>query len=562
MKSKYEVDESVAVDTERDEAKPETNGTGVAKEVNGAEPTAAAATEPGAGTETGAETKASAAAVEPAGKAEPEVEASPAAKTEPEPLAEATAEPEAAAPEAAAPEAAAPEAAEPEAKTPSAVEPEPDVESGSKPAESEPAESEATESEPAESAATESAATESKDTEASTESETDSVEPPAPALPGPSDRPSWRQPATLLATTKSRILAGVALVVVLALAGGGFYWYKSTHLAEGVAFRVDGQDVTVSQLDDDVQTDKALFGVQPPTEGPKLDQFRRDFAKATAVSMIIDKAAADRQVAIADRQVSDVLARYITQYYGEGPEGHDKYVQALGNQGTSEAKVLAELKRQMVLQQLVTQVTSGVTVSDQEVQQAFDQRRAQLGTPELRDIHNIVVASQVDADQVIAQLNSGANFEQVAQQRSMDDSTKDKGGDLGPVSAQDLEPQYAAQAFAAPVGAVFGPVQTRGGFNVGRVIQAQPPQPAVFDKIKDQLRQRLISEKSATVWGSYLTDLIKKAGVRYSDTYRPADPDALPSAGQPAPGQQGAPAAGQPAPAAGQPAPAGQPGAA
>jgi peptidyl-prolyl cis-trans isomerase C len=386
------------------------------------------------------------------------------------------------------------------------------------------------------------------------------VELPAPAVPGPSDRPSWRQPATLLATTKSRILAGVALVVVLALAGGGFYWYKNTHLAEGVAFRVDGQDVTVSQLDDDVQTDKALFGVQPPTEGPKLDQFRRDFAKATAVSMIIDKAAADRQVAIADRQVSDVLARYITQYYGEGPEGHDKYVQALGNQGTSEAKVLAELKRQMVLQQLVTQVTSGVTVSDQEVQQAFDQRRAQLGTPELRDIHNIVVASQVDADQVIAQLNSGANFEQVAQQRSMDDSTKGKGGDLGPVSAQDLEPQYAAQAFAAPVGAVFGPVQTRGGFNVGRVIQAQPPQPAVFDKIKDQLRQRLISEKSATVWGSYLTDLIKKAGVRYSDTYRPADPDALPSAGQPAPGQQGAPAAGQPAPAAGQPAPAGQPG--
>jgi peptidyl-prolyl cis-trans isomerase C len=516
MKSKYEVDESVAVDTERDEAKPETNGTGVAKEVNGAEPTAAAAMELGSGTEATAESE----AAEPAA-------AEPGAKT-------ATA---------VEPEAAEPEAAEPEAKTATAVEPEPD-------AKTEPE----NRSEPA--------------AEPSTEPETDSVEPPPAALPGSSDRPSWRQPATLLATTKSRILAGVVLVVVLALAGGGFYWFKSTHLAEGVAFRVDGQDVTVSQLDDDVQTDKALFGVQPPTEGPKLDQFRRDFAKATAVSMIIDKAAADRQVAIADRQVSDVLARYITQYYGEGPEGHDKYVQALGNQGTSEAKVLAELKRQMVLQQLVTQVTSGVTVSDQDVRQAFDQRHAQLGTPELRDIHNIVVASQVDADQVVAQLNSGANFEQVAQQRSMDDSTKDKGGDLGPVSAQDLEPQYAAQAFGAPVGAVFGPVQTRGGFNVGRVIQAQPPQPAVFDKIKDQLRQRLISEKSATVWGSYLTDLIKKAGVRYSDTYRPADPDALPSAGQPAPSQQGAPAAGQPAPApapapaAGQPAPAGQPGAA
>jgi peptidyl-prolyl cis-trans isomerase C len=289
--------------------------------------------------------------------------------------------------------------------------------------------------------------------------------------------------------------------------------------------------------------------------------------------MVIDKAAADRHIAIADRQVSDVLARYITQYYGDGPEGHDRYVQALANQGTSEAKVLAELKRQMALQQLITQVTAGVTVSDQDVSQAFDQRRAQLATPELRDLHNIVVRTQLDAQDLVNQLHAGANFEQLAQQRSLDDSTKNNGGDLGAVSAAQLEKPYADAAFAAPVSGVFGPVQTQGGYNVGKVVAVQPPAPAVFDKIKDQLRQALIGEKSTAVWTAYLTDLIKQAHVRYSDTYRPADPDALPApaaapgagqgaapAGQPgAPvGQAGAPAqAGQP----GTPAPAGQPGA-
>ena len=364
-------------------------------------------------------------------------------------------------------------------------------------------------------------------------------------------------PAWLPATRVGQALAGAAAVVMLVLSGGGLFWYKSTHLPAGVAFRVDGQDVTVTQLDDDAQTDKALFGVQPPTEGPRLDQFRRDFAKATAVSMVIDKAAVDRHIAVADRQVSDVLVRYITQYYGDGPDGHDRYVQALANQGTSEGKVLAELKRQMVLQQLITQVTAGVTATDQDVRQTFDQRRDQLATPERRDIHNIVVRTQQDADDVVAQLNQGANFEQVAEQRSLDDTTKGKGGDLGPVAAADLEQPYAVAAFAAPVGAVFGPVQTQYGFNVGRVIQSFPPGPAVFDQVKGPLLQRLISERSAAVWSGYLAGLIKDAGVRYADAYRPANPDALPAAQQPAPTGQGVPPAGQGAPPAGQGAPAG-----
>jgi peptidyl-prolyl cis-trans isomerase C len=352
-------------------------------------------------------------------------------------------------------------------------------------------------------------------------------------------------------TLKGRILAGAALVVLLGLVGGGVFWYQTTHLPEGVAFRVYGQNVTITELNDDVQTDRALFGVQPPTEGPRLDQFRRDFAKASAVSMVIDKAATYRHITIADRQVSDMLARYIAQYYGEGPEGHDRYVQALANQGTSETKVLAELKRQMALQQLINQVTAGVTVSDQDLRQAFDVRRDQLATPERREIHNIVLGSKADADQLVAQLSQGGNFELLAGQRSLDGSTKDKGGDLGLVGARDLEKPYADVAFGAPVGAVFGPVQTQYGWNVGKSVQSQPPAPAVFDQIKDQLRQTLISERASAEWTSYLGGLIKDAGVRYADAYRPANPDALPGPADAA-AADGSPA-GQEPPAAQQP---------
>jgi peptidyl-prolyl cis-trans isomerase C len=364
--------------------------------------------------------------------------------------------------------------------------------------------------------------------------------PPVP----PADAPAKSGGFPLPKSTKARVLSAVALVAVICLGVGGYLWYNSTHVPSDVAFRVYGQDVSITELTDEVQTDQALYGFVAPTDGPKLDQFHKDFAKATAVSMVVDHAAAARNIVVADRQASDTLARYITQVYGPGDDGHTKFVAELANKGTSEPKVLAELKRQITLTQLTQQVTSGIQVSDQEVQQYFDTHQAQLGTPELRDLHNLVVATQAQGDQVVAQLKAGANFEQLAQKDSLDDSTKLQGGELGTVSAQQLEPAYSAAAFATPVNGIFGPVQGAHGYNVGRVVAITPPGSAVFAQIKDQLREQLIEQRAADKWRQFLGEQIKDANVVYNSVYRPADPDALPSVGgapQPAPAPQAPP---------------------
>jgi peptidyl-prolyl cis-trans isomerase C len=362
--------------------------------------------------------------------------------------------------------------------------------------------------------------------------------------------------AGLLSTTKGKAIAGAAAVVVIGAAVGGYLWYHNTHVPSDVAFRVYGQNVSIAQLTDEVQTDQALYGFQPPANGPKLAQFKKDFAKATAVSMVIDHAAADKGITVADRQVQDTLARYITQVYGPGDDGHTKFVQDLANKGTSEPKVLAELKRQITLTQLTQQVSAGIQVSDQDVQQYFTQHQAQLGTPERRDLHNMVVANQAQADQIVAQLKAGGNFEQLAQQNSLDTSTKDQGGELGLVAQAELEPSYAQAAFSAPVNGIYGPVQGAHGFNIGKVVSIQPPAPAVFAQIKDQLREQMIQDRAAAKWRDYLSTQIKDAGVVYNPDYRPQDPDGLPSAGPAPDGQQGP--GGQPAPD-GQQAPDGQP---
>jgi peptidyl-prolyl cis-trans isomerase C len=360
---------------------------------------------------------------------------------------------------------------------------------------------------------------------------------PPPATVPPARGGGWWPPRS----GQAKALVAAVLVLLIGLGGVGYWWF-AVRLPGGVAFRVNGVEVTESSLDEQVHTLGALYGVQPPPaqEPARLDKFRRDVAKSTAIAMVIDDAATERKIVIEDRLASDYLGRYVAQYFGAGPQGRDAFLKDLASKGTSEPKVIAELKRQMLLKELFTQVTSPITISDQDVRTAFDQRQAEFGTPERREIHNIAVTSKQDADAALGEVNvPGASFEAVATRRTLDTTTRANGGSLGEVAARDLDPAYAGPAFAAPVGAVFGPVETHkqgpsgptSVFNIGKVVQVQPAVPAEFERVKDTVKQTLFRERADGQWRSFLGERIRAADVSYADAYQPADPDSLPPTG-------------------------------
>ncbi|GAB3374036.1 MULTISPECIES: peptidylprolyl isomerase [Amycolatopsis] len=394
---------------------------------------------------------------------------------------------------------------------------------------------------------------ESNTADDSSESDDGDDEPKEDAEAGPEKPKTGLKDVIRAKLPKTRKVRVILLVVLLLLVGGGvggYVWYDSQRLPDDAAFRVAGRTVTADQLSGVLETWRAMYGVQPPQDEATLGKFRKDSAKAYAVSLILQKAAQDRGIVIGDKVAQDALARLISQQLGEGTEAHDKFVQQLGNVGTSEPAVIGEIKQQLALSQLFDAVTKGSgDVGEQEVKDAFATRKDQLGTPEQRKIGNIVVRTREEADQVIADLSHGAKFETVAQQRSIDTATRDKGGDLGALSRSQLQDDYGKAAFGAAAGTVFGPVQNQFGWNVGRVDEVTAPVPATFEKVHDSLKQQLQMEKLLAVWRSWLGDQIKGAGVEYADEYRPDNPDAAPDVKpgeSPVTGQQGAANPGRP----------------
>lgn len=364
------------------------------------------------------------------------------------------------------------------------------------------------------------------------ETEAAGTEAPEPTRTGRLSRlrRAGRRTAGRLAGSRRAQAALAGIVIVLAGgAVGGYYWQSAGQLPSGVALRADGQDVTVSQLQSEASDLKAMYGVEQPSGAAKVDQFWRSMAQAEALRIVLGRVAQAKNIVISGKSAQDVISRFVTTEYGNSSDAQSQFLAALGNAGASEQEVESEIKLMLAENQLYSQVTSGVTVTDAQVRQAFTRQHAQLGTPERRDISNIVVATKAQAATLVSELNHGANFASLAKQVSLDDSSRGSGGNLGTLSESQLDSGYGKAAFAARANQVFGPVQTSSGWNVGEVTKILVPVPATYSAVSGTLKQTLASQKATSLWVKWLARQLRSAHVQYAAKYQPAHPDAIPS---------------------------------
>lgn len=131
-------------------------------------------------------------------------------------------------------------------------------------------------------------------------------------------------------------------------------------------------------------------------------------------------------------------------------------------------------------------------VSDDEVRQFYDDYQA-LFTQEEVCARHILLETEAEADEVIAELDAGADFGELAQERSTDPSAQTNAGDLGCTGPGLYVPEFEAAVWEGPVGEVQGPVQTDFGFHVIVVDSRGVPG---FESIEPAIRSFLESEAS------------------------------------------------------------------
>jgi len=118
------------------------------------------------------------------------------------------------------------------------------------------------------------------------------------------------------------------------------------------------------------------------------------------------------------------------------------------------------------------------------------------------------------AEEVLNKAKHGGNFGDLAKQNS-EDSTKDKGGDLGWIVRGQTVPEFEAAAFSLPKGSISDLVKTQYGFHIIEVIDRETARTQTFDEVKASIINQLQQDKAEQLGENLSTqvaDEIRRGG--------------------------------------------------
>ncbi|HEY8355592.1 MAG TPA: peptidylprolyl isomerase [Methylophilaceae bacterium] len=148
-------------------------------------------------------------------------------------------------------------------------------------------------------------------------------------------------------------------------------------------------------------------------------------------------------------------------------------------------------------------------ISEARTKAAYEQLKKELGDKEYKASH-ILVATENEARDIIAQLNKGGDFSKIAKEKSNDPGSRENGGDLGWFSPNTMVKPFSDATVALKKGAITTkPVQTQFGWHVIKLQDVRTAQPPAYEKVKPALEQQLQQEQLEKM----LSDLRAKAKI-------------------------------------------------
>ncbi len=180
-----------------------------------------------------------------------------------------------------------------------------------------------------------------------------------------------------------------------------------------------------------------------------------------------------------------------------------KEAEANGAAKDDKARAALELQRLNILSQAATaKYLEDKKPTDAELRAEYDQRVATMDKKQYRASH-ILVKTEDEARSIIAQLNAGGNFAAIARAKSLDNVSREKGGDLEWFSPSAMTPDFANAITSLPKGGTSAaPVKTEYGFHVIRVTDIRDSVAPAFESVKDQLCRSWTRRRSRPGWMS------------------------------------------------------------
>jgi peptidyl-prolyl cis-trans isomerase C len=150
---------------------------------------------------------------------------------------------------------------------------------------------------------------------------------------------------------------------------------------------------------------------------------------------------------------------------------------------------------EQVIQDYWLQKEIAKRITKEQMQQRYQEKLKSMPAEEEVRARHILVATEQEAKDLLAELKKGAAFDKLAREKSTDKASGAEGGDLGWFKRTDMVKEFADAAFNLKKGELSeAPVKTQFGFHVIKMEDRRKAPPPSFEEMSDHIRDELARE--------------------------------------------------------------------
>lgn len=174
---------------------------------------------------------------------------------------------------------------------------------------------------------------------------------------------------------------------------------------------------------------------------------------------------------------------------------------------------LRDLRKRLIVESfLKKKVETESKVSDEDLKKFYEQNKDKFKAGEQLKASHILVKTEKEAKDILGQIKSGGNFEELAKKSSVDSSAA-KGGDLGWFGKGSMVPAFEKAALALKEGQVSDVVKSDFGYHIIKLTGKRAAGIRPFEEVKEQIKGAIMPGKQQEVFQKIKEELKKTAKI-------------------------------------------------
>jgi foldase protein PrsA len=274
-----------------------------------------------------------------------------------------------------------------------------------------------------------------------------------------------------------------------------------------IVAEINGRPVTEEEFD---KYYNFYFFVRGYPEQYKQTLTRTMILNETLVNekLLLQKAQ-EEGIIVTEEKVDAVLNETLQRL----PVAKEEFEKTLAEKGFTLDDLREYYRTQLVIMALLnSSVTQEITISDEEAEEYYGNNipMFKAGEGEIR-LRHILVNSGEEAEKILKELEDGADFTELAKEKSIDTSAS-RGGELGFIGKGTTVQEFEEAAFELKEGEVSGIVETQFGYHIIK----REPDIVPLEEVKDKIKQALLNREKQNAVREYIERLRAESDIKIS----------------------------------------------